>query len=401
MTVPATIQYHASVPDFMRRADLLTTTADLAEAFASKAFPRIGTKDNRFWVVTQDGTQMPVNQLDAGGSFFLDIVVIASNPVITKNWYEKPYQAESTEAPDCFSVDGIVPDPSSPVPQTQHCAGCPQNAFGSHPNGSGKACQDSKRIAVLLASDTPVVKEGMAEIVPAGQTVYGYKIPPMTGKNLSVQAKLLKSHGAVMMGVKLRARFVSQGVVDFAPLGYVTPEFFAQAERQAATEAVKLACGIVEPRLVALPPPPAYAHLQAPAPSQATAVPFVGGLPVSSAASPPPLLSPPPAPTAAAPASAPQATFPPTGAAAGVETKRRRGRPAAAAPAAGPTPAPATPVQAAASPADAGMFFGHNAPAQPPAASAQVIQTPQATSPQLDAALAAIMAQPPAVFPPG
>lgn len=393
MTVPATIQYHASVPDFMRRADLLATTSDLAEAFASKTFPRIGTKDNRFWVVTQDGTQMPVNQIDPATGYFLDLVVIASNPAITKNWYAEAYQADAAEAPDCYSTDGIAPDPASASPQAQHCAACPHNAFGSADNGKGKACQDSKRIAVLLAADTPVVKEGMAEIVPAGQTVYGYKIPPMTGKNLSVVAKTLKSHGAVMMGVKLRARFVSQGVVDFAPLGYVDAAFFAQAERQAATEAVKLACGIVEPKLAALPPPPAYAQAQLvpPVPPQtASTAPFVGGLPTPSPSFPP-------AQTAAAPASAPPATFPPTGAVAGAETKRRRGRPAAAAPAAGPTPAPATPAPAAASPADPGMFASQS----PAAASAQVIQTPQATSPQLDAALAAIMAQPPAVFPPG
>jgi hypothetical protein len=67
-------------------------------------------------------------------------------------WWEKP-MSESTgnERPDCWSMDGIIPEESEKR-QSEKCADCPQNEYGSDPTpgSDGKACKNMKRLLVLM-----------------------------------------------------------------------------------------------------------------------------------------------------------------------------------------------------------------------------------------------------------
>jgi hypothetical protein len=113
------------------------------------------------WAVRYHGETYPIWQYDTQGRPIgtvpaLEVVLINVSPSIAKTYYEGTYVEGSTDAPDCWSPNGIVPDPSSPKLQSQTCGTCKWNRFGSKitDNGSqSKACQDHKRMAFVPAAD--------------------------------------------------------------------------------------------------------------------------------------------------------------------------------------------------------------------------------------------------------
>lgn len=82
----------------------------------------------------------------------LECVLLRARPSVSKRFYEKAYSPGSVELPDCFSTDGVRPDSNVPNPQSDKCATCPHNQFGSKITDSGKpgkACSDYKRFVIL------------------------------------------------------------------------------------------------------------------------------------------------------------------------------------------------------------------------------------------------------------
>src|SRR6478736_243413 len=82
----------------------------------------------------------------------IEVVIIKASPHISKIYYEKGFTEGDMAPPDCWSVNGLAPDPAASKKQSPSCASCPKNVFGSKisDNGSkGKACADSKRLAVV------------------------------------------------------------------------------------------------------------------------------------------------------------------------------------------------------------------------------------------------------------
>lgn len=86
----------------------------------------------------------------------VDVVILSSSQYISKMWYENGYEEGSTNPPECFSTNGIVPDASSTKKQNNTCADCQHNKWGSKITPAGKkakSCTDSKRIAVAPLGD--------------------------------------------------------------------------------------------------------------------------------------------------------------------------------------------------------------------------------------------------------
>lgn len=112
--------------------------------------PYISIKGNRFTFVDAAGNQRPWNQLS------LNVVLVDVNPHVSKTFYDVAYdpQADSFNAPACWSDNGQGPSAQAEKPQSSSCAACPHNAWGSKVNaqtgGKGKACGDSKKLAVLV-----------------------------------------------------------------------------------------------------------------------------------------------------------------------------------------------------------------------------------------------------------
>lgn len=73
---------------------------------------------------------------------------------VAKNaYYPGAYDKDNILPPVCFAIGEIpaklAPSPNSPEPQAKTCGECPMNAFGSAPNGKGKACKNERLMAVL------------------------------------------------------------------------------------------------------------------------------------------------------------------------------------------------------------------------------------------------------------
>ena len=83
---------------------------------------------------------------------YLDIVIVAAAPKVSRTFYLAKYDADNPAAPDCQSQNGDVPDKTSKAPQAATCNSCPQNVKGSG-QGDSRACRYSQRVAVVLAND--------------------------------------------------------------------------------------------------------------------------------------------------------------------------------------------------------------------------------------------------------
>jgi hypothetical protein len=174
------------------------------------SFPMIGLKGTRF-VVKSDGSEtvLPSNEIN--------VVLLAAKPHMDKAYYAAKYDPSNTEAksPDCYSKDGIKPDPASTPKQCESCAGCPMNQFGSGTDNQGnpskgKACADSKILALF-----------------ANNGVYGFKIPPASLKGFAHYIKEISRRGVdpstaiTVMGFDANFSFP---VLTWQFAGFLAPE---------------------------------------------------------------------------------------------------------------------------------------------------------------------------------
>lgn len=297
--VPAHLAARVGVPSAL--------AASLTGGLSSgNSFPKISIKASRFRI--KEGDTETVLE-----STTLDLVIVGANPRLSKTWYAKQWDANAEPvAPDCFSLDGISPDPESEDPQNDLCASCPHNAWGSKTTPTGqqvKACSDKKRLAVVAADD------------PSGP-VYLLEVTPAALKGLNQYQKELSVRGIPPEIVKTRVAFdtdASFPKLKFSFGGFLTAEVQEVVDGLFGTEQVKEITG-ENPRT-----PMAVPKIAAPAP--------VAPKPAVKAAAP--VVEPAPAPAPA------QAAAP----------KRGFGAPKAVKPAAAPAAVASAP-QAAASLAD-------------------------------------------------
>lgn len=151
-------------------------------AGGTTGFKRISIRGGRFRI--REGsteTVLPDNVLRA--------VIVGASPNLTKSFYKGAYNPKATEEkkPDCYSNDGIRPASDALDPQSQQCATCPQNAWGSKVTDAGakmKACADQKRLAVISADDTSDDPE-----------VYLFQVTPAALKQFAQYGEQLASKG--------------------------------------------------------------------------------------------------------------------------------------------------------------------------------------------------------------
>ena len=137
-----------SLPDF-----LIASDADNSE-FSHGAGEGFGVLSYRgkVWRLKHKGEEHVLTK-DGEPTQRLNLVMIRANKGYSKIYYAKKYAEGDDAAPDCFSPDGVKPDPSVQRPQCKTCEACPMNVWGSRMTDEGKkakACQDSRRMAVLL-----------------------------------------------------------------------------------------------------------------------------------------------------------------------------------------------------------------------------------------------------------
>jgi hypothetical protein len=167
----------------------------------------------------RDGRPLPMEPIPT-----IDVVVVGAAQAIAKRFYLGGYDPNAEgKAPDCFSINGITPDPASTAKQNVMCATCPKNVWGSATMDNGrksKACSDRRRMAVVPAFDVANEAYGGPMLLD---------IPPASLKILESYGRQLERMGADISQVVTRIGFNPMETLEltFACVGWVVkPEDF-------------------------------------------------------------------------------------------------------------------------------------------------------------------------------
>ncbi|HZI17015.1 MAG TPA: hypothetical protein VEY09_00320 [Pyrinomonadaceae bacterium] len=162
-----------------------TAAADVNNKFAA------GIKDGGDFLpsLSLKGRQFHIKsggQLVSLDNRTLDVILVTARDGLSKSYYVGPYVPGENKKPDCQSSNGLTPDVTVAAPQSETCARCPQNAWGSKINATtgaqGKACADTK--VLILA---PPSLDGDKPLLLA--------LPAASLKNFAAYIKLLNHNG--------------------------------------------------------------------------------------------------------------------------------------------------------------------------------------------------------------
>lgn len=219
----------ADVPSYILKPEQARAVNDDAASGISTGFPaRVKLSAGKFILVDGSGEEKayPASKLVVGPdeNQYLPTIVLRAKKSLSKSFYLGKFDPSATEfqPPDCWSNDSERPDPSVATPQSDTCAACPYNAFGSgkDQNGNatkGKACTDNKILAVFVP--------------PFG--VHSFKLPPASLKNFGIYVKQLSAAGIPLATVKTLVGFdptVSTSVLIFRFGGYLPEESLPKLE---------------------------------------------------------------------------------------------------------------------------------------------------------------------------
>lgn len=134
-----------------RRQQGLAVTGNFAAGIRD-AFPVLSIRGKVFRARI-DGEETPLIDPQTRQAIpFLDVIMVNASEKLSKNYYIGSYdETDSNNPPNCWSLDSIRPDQSVAQKVSLSCISCPMNAFNSDPSGrGGKACQDQRRVAVIM-----------------------------------------------------------------------------------------------------------------------------------------------------------------------------------------------------------------------------------------------------------
>lgn len=157
----------------------------------------------KVWAIRTGGAEVPLMRADGDGPrSSIEVVILKASPFISKVYYKSGYTPGQNDEPDCFSNNGATPDPSVAQPQAPACAICPMNAWGSRVNQQtgkqGKACADSKRLAVMPLDDL----QNKSKLGPML-----LRVPPASLQDTSRYANNIKGWGYDYFTVGTRIAF--------------------------------------------------------------------------------------------------------------------------------------------------------------------------------------------------
>ena len=229
---------------------------DLAAGVTSGGYPIISYKGNR-WHVVEGKERTLVTNDDGDPKSAIEVVILKSNPHLSKIFYDGGYEEDSAAKPTCYSNDSIAPASDAASPQAKKCGICPHNAWGSRitENGNkGKACADLRRIAVAPSGD---LSKPMLLRVPAASL-----------KELTSYAETLNKRNAPYSAVLTKIGFdpeVAYPRMKFKAVRWLESDEMDQVATTADTDVINRITGVSAEVIVQqdngvddLPPPPAH-----------------------------------------------------------------------------------------------------------------------------------------------
>ncbi|RZN09704.1 hypothetical protein CWO91_16885 [Bradyrhizobium genosp. SA-3] len=286
---------------------------DDLSAGVQTGFGIIGYK-GKVWSIRKSGAETPLMREDGDGPRnSIEVVLLKASAHVSKIWYKDGYVEGSTAAPDCFSTNGVTPDAGSKNKQANACALCPMNQWGSRitPAGKqGKACSDSKRVAVAPLGDIKNEAFGGPMLL---------RVPAASLKDLAAYGQKMQALGYQYYAIGTRIAFDPAEAYPKFTFGAIRPLSDAEADlvlelrgshqvttilaegsenaAQPVSQAAQIASAFEQPPVQPVAAPAIQAPQPAPAPAPA---------PVQAAPAPAPA----PQPVVAAPTTAPATTAP-------------------------------------------------------------------------------------------
>ena len=222
-----------TLPDYLRNVELDSTTKALMGNAGSGGTKRISIRGG-VWRMMVNGKEVAKNEDRA-----MNIVIAAAAPKVSRTYYAGVYsEGGETAAPDCWSSDGVAPDPKAANRQSHRCVDCPMNMPASG-QGNSRACRFTQRIAVVLAND--IDGDVYQLTLPAG-SIFGDgehgKYP------LQAYGRMLGSKGIPVTAVATEMRFdtaIATPKLFFKPIRILDSAEHAVVIRQGETEAARRA----------------------------------------------------------------------------------------------------------------------------------------------------------------
>ena len=189
---------------------LAREAADIAKRIAAPSGDRIRFRSSKGFT-TPDGFEGDT----------LEVVVI--DFVSANMFYDRPFVPDDPSAPACFAIGPeptlLAPSANSPEVQSTSCSVCPNNQFGSAPNGKGKACKNTRLLAV-----TPFAALDDPEATPP---IWIMAVPPTS----------MKGFDSYVKGLATRFQTVPIGVLTQVTMNpqvdYANPQFTARRRLEA------------------------------------------------------------------------------------------------------------------------------------------------------------------------
>lgn len=149
--------------------------------FASAAAATEQTTGGKFLsirggVLSYGGAAVPGNAMN----------VIVLDHIMENQRYGSDYDSDNPASPVCYAfgrtAEEMAPHADCDEPQSEACAGCPLNAWGSAEKGRGKGCKNIRRLALIT-------EDGLEDI--EGAEIAFLKVPVTSVRNWSGHVQAL------------------------------------------------------------------------------------------------------------------------------------------------------------------------------------------------------------------
>lgn len=166
------------------------------DIFAAEAAAEVENERGSVDILRFGQGHMHLEGVDIGTQLYVYVL----DSVHLNTYYDTLYDSNNITPPACMAMfygkdeDTAGPLPQSEKPQSERCHGCPQNEYGTNPNGRGsKACSNARKLMIIpAAAATP---EGGLQAFTAAQIlsqpIMSCRLPVMSCKKFSTYAKTL------------------------------------------------------------------------------------------------------------------------------------------------------------------------------------------------------------------
>jgi len=103
-------------------------------------------------------------------------------------YYTQAFDPQNPVPPMCFAIDSVIhnmaPHEEAKEPQSETCASCAHNKWGSAPQGKGKACRNTVRIAIVPPESDENSEPMLLNISPTGLKGWAAYVNDLTSREM-------------------------------------------------------------------------------------------------------------------------------------------------------------------------------------------------------------------------